>query len=187
MPKVPVTQADFDPKKVISDKIICEMEILGPNNAIVLLSERSLLESFRKSPNRSIDGTFSTTPFCVTIGWAQYLALLHQCNGVWLSTAYVLLPDKTKESYENGLNLLRRAAIPPGWKVVEGFPNLIISDSDDNAVDTSDEATAQDASVPASAPPADAQIFFVKAKWKKDWELGMTLVSLISETIFSIM
>ena len=91
MPKVPVTQADFDPKKVISDKIICEIEILGPNNAIVLLSERSLLESFRKSPNHSIDGTFSTTPFCVTIGWAQYLALLHQCNGVWLSTAYVLM------------------------------------------------------------------------------------------------
>ena len=142
------------------------------------------MESFRKSLNRSIDGTFSTTPFCVTIGWAQYLALLHQCNGVWLSTAYVLLPDKTKESYENGLNLLRRAAIPPGWKVVEGFPNLIISDSEDNAAD---EATSQDSSVPASAPPADAQIFFVKAKWKKDWELGMTLVSLISETTSSIM
>ena len=193
MPKVPVTQADFDPKRVISDKIICEMEVRGPNNTVVLLSERSLLESFRKSPNRSIDGTFSTTPFCATIGWAQYLALLHQCNGVWLSTAYVLLPDKTKESYVNGLNLLRKAAIPPGWKVVEGLPNYIVKDTTDaSTTDGSslssirvpiDVATSISIDVPAlyqdtdsmDVVPADAEIFFVKAKWKKDWELGMTL------------
>ena len=38
MPKVPITQADFDPRKVVSENIICEMDIYGPNNAIVLLS-----------------------------------------------------------------------------------------------------------------------------------------------------
>lgn len=188
MPKVPITQADFDPKRVVSDKIICEMEVRGPNNTVVLLSERSLLESFRKSPNRSIDGTFSTTPFCGTIGWAQYLALLHQCNGVWLSTAYVLLPDKTKESYVNGLNLLRKAAIPPGWKVVEGLPNHIVKDNtdasylssihvpiDDTSSSLLDGPTVSHDTNIMSVVPADAEIFFVKAKWKKDWELGMTL------------
>ena len=93
----------------------------------------------------------------------------------------------------NGLNLLRKAAIPPGWKVVEGLPNYIVKDTTDaSTTDGSslssirvpiDVATSISIDVPAlyqdtdsmDVVPADAEIFFVKAKWKKDWELGMTL------------
>ena len=50
---------------------------------------------------------------------------------MWLSAAYVLLPVKIKKSYVNRLNLLRKTAIPPGWKVVEGLPNYIVKDTTD--------------------------------------------------------
>ena len=71
----------------------------------------------------------------------------------------------------HGLNLHRKASIPPGWKVVEGFRNYIARETSEVSFDSS--------SVPAALPP-DSQIFFVKAKWKKDFELGMTLVMLFT-------
>ena len=80
--------------------------LLKGGRRVILMTTNDHLDILAKSPQILADGTFRTTPE----PWLQNFIISAQvCGSVFVPVCFVLLPDKTRESYDNMFSMLKEA------------------------------------------------------------------------------
>ena len=80
--------------------------LLKGGRRVILMTTNDHLDILAKSPQILADGTFRTTPE----PWLQNFIISAQvCGSVFVPVCFVLLPDKTRESYDNMFCMLKEA------------------------------------------------------------------------------
>ena len=89
------------------ENIIKGNTLISDNKRVIMYSTDALFDVVARGKQILGDGTFKITPR----GWTQVFTIAAQVDmdGTFVTCAYILLPDKTRESYNIMFSMLKEA------------------------------------------------------------------------------